>query len=183
MKLTIAVCSVLALSSLAIVGTPDFDATDDDLLSEHVIAIASGDEKSDFVQVTQTRVKMKNPVAQLCREPFPSELQHNLHGDKYLHVFVNKLGLKVFRSGTGAYPQGSIIAKQKFTDNTTVDAELFTVMRKMKDGYDPKHGNWEYSVLSGDGKTILSRGRIDSCITCHSKYSSRDFVSRSYMVK
>ena len=103
MKLTIAVCSVLALSSLAIVGTPDFDATDDDLLSEHVVAIVSGDDKSDFVQVTQTRVKMKNPVAQLCREPFPSELQHNLHGDKYLHVFVNKLGLKVFRSGTGTY--------------------------------------------------------------------------------
>ena len=54
-------------------------------------------------------------------------------------------------------------------------------MRKMAAGYDPEHGDWEYAVLDGTNKRVLSRGRIDSCIECHRHYAETDFVTRSYL--
>jgi hypothetical protein len=51
----------------------------------------------------------------------------------------------------------------------------------MAAGYDPEHGDWEYAVLDGPNKRVLSRGRIDPCIECHRHYAETDFVTRSYL--
>jgi hypothetical protein len=40
---------------------------------------------------------------------------------------------------------------------------------------------WEYAVLDGPTKRVLSRGRIDSCIECHRHYESTDFVTLAYL--
>ena len=75
----------------------------------------------------------------------------------------------------------SVIVKAKLKSETSRDAILNTVMRKMQDGYDSMHGDWEYAVLDGPSNRVVARGRIDSCITCHREYASTDYVTRAYM--
>ena len=61
--------------------------------------------------------------------------------------------------------------------------ELFTVMRKMKVGYDSKHGDWEYSVIDAEATHVLARGHVESCVSCHDEYAKSDFVTRTYLKK
>jgi hypothetical protein len=56
-------------------------------------------------------------------------------------------------------------------------------MRKMDDKYDPKNGNWEYSIVDGRSFRVLSRGHVESCIKCHASYRKTDFVTRAYLPK
>ena len=169
---------IATLSAIAVV---DFDPVDDDLLVEVVADALSVEKSKRLTRVTDDLFLMANPIAQLCRAPLPSDQQHNPHGDKYVHVYSNGLGLKTIQSGDGKYPIGSIIVKQKFSDETGANTELFTVMRKMDKGYDASNGNWEYSVLNADASLVLSRGKTDSCIECHADYSSTDYVTRLYI--
>ena len=74
-----------------------------------------------------------------------------------------------------------MIVKAKLESEKSSDPVLYTVMRKMEKGYDAEHGDWEYAVLDGPNKRVLSRGRIDSCIECHKQYASTDYVTRAYV--
>jgi hypothetical protein len=58
---------------------------------------------------------------------------------------------------------------------------LLTVMYKREAGYDPEGGDWEYMVLDGLGKEVRSRGKLESCRTCHQAVADTDFVSRNYL--
>jgi len=77
--------------------------------------------------------------------------------------------------------KGTVIVKQKFADRAATKTELYTVMRKMDDGYDADNGNWEYSIVDRSAAKVLSRGRTDSCIACHAPYARTDYVTRLYM--
>ena len=173
----LAIASALAMMFIAF--AVDFDPADDDLLARSVASVLAEKADGDMTRVTKKPMKMEAPVAQLCMAGFPQ--QHNLHSDKYFHVYSNELGLETLKAGKGDYPIGSVIVKQKYSDADGKTTELFTVMRKMKDGYDADNGNWEYSVLNKNATTVLSRGRTDSCIACHEDYSSTDYVTRTYL--
>ena len=121
---------------------------------------------------------MDGVVAYNCRAPMQPVAPH---GDFYCHVFVNEAGLDTMRTGQGQYPVGTVIVKQKFADDQGTETELFTVMRKMADGYDSENGNWEYSTVDRSAKNVLSRGRLESCINCHNAYEKTDYVTREYL--
>lgn len=103
------------------------------------------------------------------------------HSDYYCHIFINDLGLPTMKTGKGEYPIGTVIVKQKFYDPEGTRTEFFTLMRKREDGYDPDNGNWEYSTVDQTATKILSRGRTESCIGCHSDYTETDYVTRTYL--
>ena len=84
-------------------------------------------------------------------------------------------------SGKGKYPKGTIILKQKFTDEAAKNTEFYTGMRKRQAGYNPEAGDWEFFTLNRSGHTVTARGKIESCMDCHTKYKATDFVSRRYL--
>jgi hypothetical protein len=131
-------------------------------------------------RVTESPFIMTNASAALCR-PAPVVQPHNPHSDYYCHVFINDAGLATMKTGEGKYPKGTVIMKQKFADRDGTKTELFTLMRKMNDGYDADNGNWEYSIVDRNATKVLSRGRTESCIDCHTQYAGSDYVTRLYM--
>ncbi len=84
-------------------------------------------------------------------------------------------------TGNGVYPANSLIVKSKLTDKDKPRVELYTVMRKMAEGYDPENGNWEYSFIDGASKRVFASGKIASCVECHTDYKASDYVTRTYM--
>lgn len=172
-------CLVIAIlySGLAVL---DWDPRDDEMITRIVADIASGKNKEKIHRVTKTPFKMDPLTTTLCIGPGPQK-QQGPHADCYCHVYVNELALKPMRTGQGSYPQGSLITKQKYSDIDGTQTELFTVMRKMPKGYDAENGDWEYSVINSTASKVLSRGRTDSCIQCHTEYESTDYVTRLYL--
>ena len=84
-------------------------------------------------------------------------------------------------SGTGAYPQGTMILKRKYQDPQGRTTELFAGMLKREKGYNPEVGDWQFFVLDSRGERVTEFGRLDSCIDCHAAFRKNDFVSRKYV--
>lgn len=158
----------------------EWDSSDDKRLTQMVTKAVSGDNKGKIHRVTKTPFKMDPLTTTLCIGPGPQK-QQGPHADCYCHVYVTEPALKPMKTGTGAYPEGSLIIKQKYSDVDGTKTELFTVMRKMPKGYDAENGDWEYSVINSTASKLLSRGRTDSCIQCHTEYESTDYVTRLYL--
>ncbi|MDB2687538.1 cytochrome P460 family protein [Mariniblastus sp.] len=137
----------------------------------------SGDEEA-MHRITETAFRMSPPAATLCKI---DATESPPHVGYYCHVFANSVALETIKSGRGEYPLGSIVVKQKYASRLIQNTELFTIMRKMKEGYDDENGNWEYSIVDSTGSNIQLRGREASCIQCHAYYKETDFVSRVYL--
>ncbi|MEI8381125.1 MAG: cytochrome P460 family protein [Planctomycetota bacterium] len=137
-------------------------------------------DESMLHRVTDVPFKMDNEAAALCdRNP----KSFHAHSNYYCHVYVNEAGLETMKSGKGIYPAGSVIIKQKYSDEEATEAELFTIMRKMTPGYDKAHGDWEYSIVDRTGMKELVSGRLEACIKCHTPYAKTDYVTRVYLTK
>jgi len=123
---------------------------------------------------------MADSTAALCRIAYNTNPHEGEGTPTFCHVYVSPEGKGAMVSGKGTYPRGAVIVKSKLTREKNGDPVLFTTMRKREAGYDPRHGDWEYAVLDGRSKRVLARGRIESCISCHRKYASTDYVTRAY---
>jgi hypothetical protein len=105
------------------------------------------------------------------------------HGDHWIAVFVTEDAAATMRSGTGIYPQGTIILKQKYADAAAKKTDLFTGMLKREQGYHPEVGDWEFFVLNSNRTRVSDLGRIESCVDCHVGFKDHDFVSRDYLAR
>lgn len=82
----------------------------------------------------------------------------------------------------GKYPVGSIIVKH--TTNTAGTLNEFTGMVKRGNGFNPSKGDWEFFMLTSDGKIAKDMGMElrgadlmgGMCGNCHSGASNKDFV-------
>jgi hypothetical protein len=102
--------------------------------------------------------------------------------NKWVTVFVNKIGERaMLHQKKPAFPQGTLIVKEKLPDPQSSSPELLTVMLKRESGYNPAGGNWEYLVLDGAGKQIQARGKLENCQSCHAQWKGTDYVSRAYL--
>ena len=134
-------------------------------------------------RVTAVPHRMADSTVVFCA-PFgaaPASIHEGHIGPAYCHVYVTADAKEPMVSGHGVYPRGSVIIKAKLESEKSSDALLYTVMRKMEEGYDRKNGDWEYSVLEGSSHRVLARGKIDSCIECHEQHASTDYVTRAYI--
>jgi hypothetical protein len=103
------------------------------------------------------------------------------HSDRYITVYVNALGRRTMLSREARhFPVGSILVKEKLRKATDTTPELMTVMVKRPAGFDPAHGDWEYSVRDADGRPT-DAGRVQHCQSCHEGRKLSDYVFGDYL--
>lgn len=146
-----------------------------------LVAAATNLEK--LHRVTEKPHLMFDTTSTLCAPARMTRdnLHKNLDKAAYCNVYVNELAKPMMMSGHGTYPTGSLIVKSKLLDPDKPNIQLYTVMQKMADGYDPENGNWEYAIIDGTSQRVFASGKIESCIECHTDYKATDFVTRTYM--
>jgi hypothetical protein len=127
---------------------------------------------------------MPDQTALLCAPATQalSTAAQNPHRNKYITVYVNELGRKaMLEQKSPAFPEGSVIVKEKLPEKSSQTPELMTVMIKRGKGFNPTSGDWEYMVVDGPGTKVLSRGKLDNCQSCHIGRPGTDYVFRTYL--
>lgn len=179
--------SLLVLAALLFVSSPraadtnkpDTKARERQLPEDEKIWDYLMRHRDDMVQVTPKPYRINWAGAPLCARP--NYIPHSPHGEHWIHVFVSRSGTNAMTTGKGTYPEGTVILKQKFTDAAGTKTEFYTGMRKREKGYNPELGDWEFFMLDSGGYHVTARGKIESCMDCHTKYPTTDFVSRRYL--
>lgn len=165
----------LAAAAVTALAEPRADPESPQFLS-HVVA-----KLATLHRVTDRPHPMDDSTITACEANYNPKIHEGELQPAYCHVYVTADAKAPIESGEGSYGEGAVIVKAKLESAEAEGAMLYTVMRKMAAGYDPEHGDWEYAVLDGQNKRVLSRGRIDSCIECHRHYAETDFVTRAYL--
>lgn len=122
---------------------------------------------------TWTLCIMRSP-----REVAEDKKRRGPHTSMYGMFYMNESAERTLRGSDeeASYPVGSVIIKEKLDlvpDQSPLTTGL-AGMIKREAGYDPDHGNWEYFIV--DDITPMRRGKLESCITCHTKVASSDYV-------
>ena len=132
-----------------------------------------------WTRVNREPAIMDAATAAMCAQVVKTQ---NPHQNKFIAVFVNDVGkhAMLFQKQP-KFPCGTAIVKQKLANPTSTEPEALTAMIKRAEGFNPKGGDWEYLVLTGNGSTVVSRGRNESCQACHSLYKNTDFITRQYL--
>ena len=137
-------------------------------------------DRNTWIQVNDAPYQMPAAVAALCA---PGALvPQNPHASAYITVYVNKAGREaMFAKQPQQFPEGSIIVKEKFHSPEDRKPLLYTIMRKRATGYNPKVGDWEFSVVGPNGTELQATGKLENCQGCHLGKSEADFVFRPYV--
>jgi len=147
---------------------------------------------NNLTLVTPERVPMDPAASFDCRAPYVpvdadaagnirknhSRLVSTHHAE--IQVYVTSPAREAMKQPSAVFPLGTVILKQKFPKPDSENAQLFTGMLKRETGFNPGCGDWEFFTLTGDGRKVTSRGRIESCMDCHKEFSKTGFVSRKY---
>lgn len=148
-------------------------------------------QRTNAVRITEKPVQMEPLVMMRCavspQQMRVSQKERTLgisdpHIKKYVHVYVSPGGEAPMRTWAGTFPEGTIVLKEKFSDASGTNTELFTGMIKREAGYNPECGNWEFFTLPGDASKISMRGKIQDCMECHEEFKSSDFVTKEYVM-
>ena len=137
-------------------------------------------ELSDSLKLlTPTPHLVSAALAELCVAPTPSELlsaekdRAGPHANIAVNFYVSPDGEAAMSSTELKFPTGTIVLKEKLSPS---DGQVAAVggMIKRAEGFDPKNGNWEYFYAAKSGGFKI--GRIPSCVGCHARVSSSDYV-------
>ena len=140
-----------------------------------------------WTQVNPEPYYISSKVDIQCVAPKPAdyerERKQNPHASTYITVFVNAAGsFAMFADPPQRFPKGTVIIKRKFDHNSQNGAPILsTIMIKRETGYNPEAGDWEFAVVSGDGKNVEAKGKLGNCMGCHESRRETDFVFRSYL--
>lgn len=138
----------------------------------------------NWTRVNAEAQLMPDQVSLLCAAPFPIKADDpsNPHRHKYITVYVNDTGRKaMLEQKNPAFPEGSVIVKEKLPERSSPTPELLTVMIKRGKGFNPTSGDWEYMVVDGTGTKIQAQGKLENCQSCHSAKPDTDYVFRTYL--
>ena len=142
--------------------------------------------KTLWTQVNPEPYRISVAADALCRAPtakdYQSERKSNPHAAAYITVYVNNIGREaMLAKEVQRFPQGSIIVKEKIgSAHEGGKPLLYTLMRKREPGYNPKVGDWEFSVVGADGSQLLAMGKLENCEGCHRGKSDSDYIFRPY---
>ncbi len=97
----------------------------------------------------------------------------------YCVVYVNDLARSpMFSKAAANFPPDSIIVREKLSSPSSTTPDLLAVMIKRAKGFNPRANDWEFLVITGDGKKIERREKTGACQECHASQSGNDFVFR-----
>lgn len=89
-----------------------------------------------------------------------------------LTTYVNDTALGAIREMASELPEGSIIAKENYTQDKEFVA--LTVMYKIE-GYNPEGGDWFWAKYGPKGD-VQASGMVEGCLKCHGKVSDMDYL-------
>ena len=143
-------------------------------------------DRTSWIQVNAEPYRITPAVEALCA-PATARLdpdrKSNPHSGSYITVYVNKVGREaMFAKQVQQFPEGSVIVKEKFS--TRLEGRkptLYTIMRKREAGYNPKVGDWEFSVVGPNGTQVQESGKLENCESCHKSQTDSDFIFRPYL--
>jgi hypothetical protein len=144
-------------------------------------------DRSSWTQVNTEPYRLSASIDALCAAPtaadYESERKRNPHAASYVTVYVNNVGRKMmFAKEVQRFPEGSVIVKEKMGDYLESSKPLlYTIMRKRERGYNPKVGDWEFSVAGANGTELQAIGKLENCQSCHQAKTDSDFVFRPYL--
>lgn len=94
-------------------------------------------------------------------------------------VYVNELARgPMFSNDHATFPAGSIIVRERLAGSEAAGPDMLAVMIKRPRGFNRKSNDWDFLVVSGDGKKIDKRVKSGECVKCHESRSQDDFVFR-----
>lgn len=132
-----------------------------------------------LTRVTEHRIVIRAAFAALCGDPqIPDHAKLTGNTQAAIHVFVTPEGATAFKDPAATFPPGTVILKQKFPEANAAEANFYTGMLKREKGFNPDCGDWEFFTMLGDRRSVVSRGRIESCMDCHRNYARTDFVTK-----
>ncbi|MEZ6092725.1 MAG: cytochrome P460 family protein [Pirellulaceae bacterium] len=171
-------------------GRPDRETDDEQPSSEIAFDDFSDDAILEFVRqrskaerVTRHRVFMDLATAKTCKMPLAPSVDSGPHQFKAVHVYVNRDAFAPMWDPFESFPVGSLIVKEKVDGFEPDNTELFTGMIKRESGYAPEVGDWEFFTVDGNASEVTARGKLESCIACHTEYADSDFVTKSYAAR
>lgn len=155
-------------------------------------------EFSEWPTATDAPINVSPQVAVICAVELPpgaaragndGEKRHGPHFKNWIVVRVNPGSIKEFKAGNAPLPVGTTVVKEKHhgqalpDPSTGVKAPVteYGAMIKREPGYDPEHGDWEYLYVARQPEKQVTRGRLGSCIDCHSNAKEKDYLFRSYL--
>ena len=96
-------------------------------------------------------------------------------------VFVNAPGLDLYRDleSTRAFPVGTVIVRETRLEPDDETPLTVLAMIKRDKGFNPKGNDWEFIEADGLDLKIVKRQTTGSCLDCHSKAKTGDFVFRT----
>jgi len=130
---------------------------------------------NQLTKLTSNPIPLPAFYSQLCGA-FDGSV-NNPHKGSFIHVYLTSLPKSAI---SPAYPVGTFVVKEKLPSEFSHHPELFTAMLKREIGYNPEAGDWEFMVIDGQARTITVRGKINSCLDCHSKHQKTDYLTESW---
>ncbi|HEY6805897.1 MAG TPA: cytochrome P460 family protein [Pyrinomonadaceae bacterium] len=91
-------------------------------------------------------------------------------------VFVNETALQTIESKATAYPEGSILVREKPSKSSDKPPQLLSVMIKHEAGFNPAGGDWEFLLINGPGTKVKLSQKTGECLNCHVTQKQTDFV-------
>lgn len=138
----------------------------------------------NWTKVNDKPYLMWSNVAMLCRAPTKRDydFEKSVHADKFVNVYVNSIGRdEMLTKKNPKFPAGTVIVKEKLSSEGSTQPELLTVMIKREKDFNPEVGDWEFMTLDGAAAEVTSKGKLESCQSCHLNYAANDFVTRRYL--
>ena len=168
-----------ALGAACACGCVAFAQTESQRMPDQFITREVMDRETRLTRITATSIKVDPPYAALCKYPHAAAEQ-SPHDSSYIHVYMNVPGINALNTGMTNYPVGTIVLKEKKRTPEQMIPSLFTGMIKREKGYHPEAGDWEFFAANGRGDLIVARGKISSCLDCHSRYQKTDYLTERW---
>lgn len=136
--------------------------------------------------MTPNPVFVNPELAVLCVGATKDAVEHarvakGPHANCSVKIFMNELASTAFNQGA-SYPVGAVVVKEKrmlgYRAKTGSEwqgrGSGVGGMIKRDNGYDEPNGNWEYFYF--DNPSSVESGKMQSCIGCHRKAQTSDYV-------
>ena len=101
---------------------------------------------------------------------------------RFHQVYVNEIGMPGMESSRSDFSEGSIIVKEELSDPKRSSPDLVLAMVKREEGFNPGAGDWEFFILHQRERTIVDRGRLEHCQSCHVQAREHGYLFRHLYV-
>lgn len=110
-----------------------------------------------------------------------NDLEHDNSFTSFGRVYANSIAEPYMKTEPLRFPVGSMIVREMLWKVSDTEPHLVSVMVKRERGFNPIVNDWEFAVVNA-GLSRLKRGdSVKTCVQCHAKMRSADFLFKSYL--